>query len=116
MQILLDCEVQPSFHGSWCSALLASFTTLFTLLWSLDSAVNGSPYKYVNSVTFFHPLLSRTGGARIVKSGVTTVQMKQCPLWEADSRSADQDISLVLWKPEVDYNIYNAPALIPVLS
>jgi hypothetical protein len=44
------------------------------------------------------------------------VQMKQCPSWEADSRSADQDIPLMFWKPEVDYNIYNAPALIPVLS
>ena len=93
-----------------CSPVVSS-TTLFASLWSPDSAVNGSPYRYVNSVTFFQPPLSCTGGTWIIKSGVTTTPMKQCPSWEADS-----DIPLMLWKPEVDYNIHNAPALIPVLS
>jgi hypothetical protein len=42
--------------------------------------------------------------------------MEQSPLREANSRSASQKISRLLWNPKVTYNFHNSPLLVPILT
>jgi hypothetical protein len=41
--------------------------------------------------------------------------MEQCS-WEANSHSASQEISCLLWKLKVHYRVHNSPLLAPILS
>jgi hypothetical protein len=36
--------------------------------------------------------------------------------WEADSRSASQEIPRLLWNPKAYYSVHNSPPLVPILS
>jgi hypothetical protein len=45
-----------------------------------------------------------------------TYFLEQNPSWEADRFSANQEISLILWNPNVHYRIYKCPPSIPILS
>jgi hypothetical protein len=42
--------------------------------------------------------------------------MEQSPSWEANKFSGSQEISHILWNPEVRHRIYKSPPLIPILS
>jgi hypothetical protein len=42
--------------------------------------------------------------------------MQQRPSWEANSFSASQEISHILWNPEVHYCIHNSLPPVPILS
>jgi hypothetical protein len=101
---------------SCCSALLASCTFCHVLLWSLDYAIK---VRLINMLKALHSsVLYITHrwcrGSSI--PGVNATQTKQCPLWQADSRSAHKDIPLMLRHPKVYYSFHNTPALIPVIS
>jgi hypothetical protein len=40
--------------------------------------------------------------------------MEQSPSWEADSHSANQKISRLLWNQKVNYRVHNNPTLVPI--
>jgi hypothetical protein len=42
--------------------------------------------------------------------------MEQSPSWEANSHSASQEISHILWNPNIQYCVNNRSSLVPVLS
>jgi len=42
--------------------------------------------------------------------------MEQSPSWEANSNSARQEISHLLWNPQVHKCVQNSPPLVPILS
>jgi hypothetical protein len=42
--------------------------------------------------------------------------MEQSPSWEANSFSASQEISRILWNPDVDYRIHKSSPPVHILS
>jgi hypothetical protein len=42
--------------------------------------------------------------------------MEHSPSWEANSHSASQEFSLLLWNPKVYYHVHNSPPLVRTLS
>jgi hypothetical protein len=42
--------------------------------------------------------------------------MQPSPSWEDVSRSATQDISSILWNPNVHYRVHKSPLLVSILS
>jgi hypothetical protein len=44
-----------------------------------------------------------------------TNSMEEKPSWEANSRSASQEIPRLLWSQKVNYRVYNSPSLEPIL-
>jgi hypothetical protein len=47
---------------------------------------------------------------------VITKSMEQSPSWEADSRSAAQEIICLVWTRKVHYCVHNIPQVDPILS
>jgi hypothetical protein len=45
-----------------------------------------------------------------------TNYMRQNPSWEADRFSASQEISRIVWNPEIQYRIYKSPQPVPILT
>jgi hypothetical protein len=45
-----------------------------------------------------------------------TYSMEQCPSWEAKRFSASQEMSRILWHPEVHYRIQKCPPTVPFLN
>jgi len=46
----------------------------------------------------------------------TTNSMEHSLSWKANSHSACQEISRILWNAKVHYHVYNSPPLVPVFS
>jgi hypothetical protein len=60
-----------------------------------------------------HSVIQKT--RTYIEMDYLTNSMKRDPTWEADSRSADQEVLRLLWKTKVHYRVHMIPSLNPIL-
>jgi hypothetical protein len=73
---------------------------------------HGDRNQFLDGNNSSHPTLDSIRSI----SYATTNCIEQSPSWEADSRSADREISCLLWNPNVRSRIHNSSPLDSVLK